>query len=257
MSSDERAVSEVVGFVLVFTLVIGTVTIVYAGGFSGLDATRDAERVNNAERAFDVMANNFEQLASGDAPNRATEIKLSEASLSTTSNRLTTINASGIDSAAGANPVAIRYDSGTGSQIVYELGAVIRVDDGNAVMIREPDFLFADDRIVVRYISTRGSGQGIGGSTTTLVRGEKQSSRLLANENGAGAENVKIEMRTHPDRAPVWEAYFEREIESATGTAGPYCSTASIDATTDRVTCDGFDVGTLAISRVRITVDLT
>jgi hypothetical protein len=255
MRSDGRAVSEVVGFVLVFTLVIGTVTIVYAGGFGGLDATRDAERVNNAERAFDVMANNFEQLASGDAPNRATEIKLSEASLSTTSNRLTTINASEIDTAAGANPVAIRYDSGDGSQIVYELGAVIRIDDGNAVMIREPDFLFADDRIVVRYISTRGSGQGVGGSTTVLVRGEKQSSQLLASEQDV--TDVKIEMRTHPDRSAVWEAYFEGKIESATGTTGPYCSTASVDATTDRVTCDGFDIGTLAISRVRVTVNLT
>lgn len=253
MRSD-RAVSEVVGFVLVFTLVIGTVTIVYAGGFGGLDATRDAERVNNAERAFDVMANNFEQLASGDAPNRATEIKLSEASLSTTSNRLTTINASGLDSAAGANPVAIQYRSGDGSQLVYELGAVIRVDDGNAVMIREPDFLFADDRVVVRYISTRGSGQGVGGSRTTLVRGEKQSSRLLATQSPGS--NVTIRMRTHPDRSSIWESYFEREIEAATGSSID-CETTSIDASTDQVLCYGFDVDSLSVSRVRVDVELS
>ncbi|MCY4730168.1 hypothetical protein KY092_06320 [Natronomonas gomsonensis] len=255
MRSDGRAVSEVVGFVLVFTLVIGTVTIVYAGGFGGLDATRDAERVNNAERAFDVMANNFEQLASGDAPNRATEIKLSEASLSTTSNRLTTINASGIDTAAGANPVAIRYDSGDGSQIVYELGAVIRIDDGNAVMIREPDFLFADNRTVVRYISARGSGQGTGGSTTVLVRAEKQSTALLATQSPAA--NVTIRMQTHPERAAVWEAYFEREIEDTTGTSNDYCDTTSVDVTTDRVVCYGFTVDSLSVSRVRVDVELT
>ena len=80
--TDTRGVSEIVGFILVFSLVLGTITLVYASGLSGLDDTRDAERITNAERAFDVLANNFQQMGRGEAPNRATEIKLAEAQLS-------------------------------------------------------------------------------------------------------------------------------------------------------------------------------
>ena len=107
MIRNHRAVSEIIGFVLVFSLILGTITIVYVGGLSGLDDARNAERVNNAERAFDVMANNFQQMGRGDAPNRATEIKLADAQLTTTPNRAVNVNRTGLDSAVGGSPVTI------------------------------------------------------------------------------------------------------------------------------------------------------
>ena len=161
MIRNHRAASEIIGFVLVFSLILGTITIVYIGGLSGLDDARNAERVNNAERAFDVMANNFQQMGRGDAPNRATEIKLADAQLSTSGNRQVSIKSSGMSTAAAASPVTIRYDAPGDTRIVYENGAVIRVDDGAAIMRREPDFLFSDGKAVVRFIELRGSNQGV------------------------------------------------------------------------------------------------
>lgn len=252
---DDRGVSEVIGFVLVFSLVLGTISLVYVGGLSGLDDARNAERINNAERAFDVMANNFQQMGRGDAPNRATEIKLADAQLTTSGNRRVSINSSNMSEPAAANPVAIKYDAPGETSLVYENGAVIRVDDGSAIMRREPDWLFTDNRAVVRFISVRGSDQGVGGSASTvLVRAEVLTSQVLVN-NGS-SKNVTIRLRTHPDRADVWEEYLTNEIETATGSP-PDCTQNSLTDDTTEVTCYGFDLEELAVSSVRIRVTLT
>ncbi len=253
---DDRAVNEVIGFVLVFSLVLTTVSLVYGAGFAGLESARDVERVNNAERAFDVLANNFQQMGRGEAPNRATEIKLADAQLTTTAGREMTINATGMN-ATGAESVAIRYDAPGDTSIVYEHGAVIRTDGDGAVMRREPDFIFEDGNVVVRFIEPRGSNQGVGGSTSTvLVRAERLKSDVLANRDTTS--NVTVRLETRPDRAGVWEEYLNESLAAATG-GSPTCSRSTIDSDTTEVVCfdDTADVDRLAVSRVRIRVTLT
>ena len=256
--ADTRGVSEVVGFILVFSLVLGTITLVYASGISGLDNTRDAERITNAERAFDVLANNFQQMGRGEAPNRATEMKLAEAQLSTSTGREVNISADGVDPAV-AQPVTIRYNPGTDTSIVYENGAVIRVDDGNAVMLEEPDFLFDDGDVVVRYIEPQGSGQSIGGtSTTVLVRAERTSSDVLVNRESS--TGIEIKMQTHEDRAGVWEEYYEEQIAAADSSWSGDCDDrdSSVGGSdTTQIKCDSFGADKLAVSKVQIEVELT
>jgi hypothetical protein len=256
--TDTRAVSEVVGYILVFSLVLGTITLVYAAGLSGLNDTRDAERITNAERAFDVLANNFQQMGRGEAPNRATEIKLAEAQLSTSTKREVSISADGVDPAV-ANSSTIRYNPGTDTSIVYENGAVIRVDDGNAVMLSEPDFLFDGGNVVVRYIEPRGSGQSIGGtSTTVLVRAERTSSDVLVNRESS--TGIEIKMQTHPERAQVWQDYYNESIKLARtdSDAAGFCTTSNVGGSdTIQIECKPFNADKLAVSKVQIEVELT
>ena len=209
---NDRAVSEVVGFILVFSIVLATITIVYVGGFSGLTETRDAEQMNNAERAFDVFANNVDEMARNQAPTRATEIKLSDARLSTTSHKSVSTNATWFDGPHTAGPVGLVYDAGTDTQIVYEHGAVIRVDPGGAVMLREPDFIFDERYVVIRYIETRGADQTVQGSTTVLVRSERTDVRLLASESTPVSNNVTFRIETDEERAEIWKQYLDSEI---------------------------------------------
>ena len=256
--TDTRGVSEIVGFILVFSLVVGTISLVYASGISGLDDTRDAERITNAERAFDVLANNFQQMGRGEAPNRATEIKLAEAQLSTSTGREVKISADGVDPAV-ARPVTIRYNPGTDTSIVYENGAVIRVDNGNAVMLSEPDFLFDGGNVVVRYIEPQGSSQSIGGtSTAVLVRAERTSSDVLVNRESS--TGIEIKMQTHEDRAGVWEEYYEEQIAAADSSWSGDCDDrdSSVGGSdTTQIKCDSFGADKLAVSKVQIEVELT
>jgi len=240
--------------VLVFSLVIGSISIVYVGGLDGLDDARNAERINNAERAFDVLANNFQQMGRGDAPNRATEIKLADAQLTTSTNREVSVNASGLDTAKGGNPVTIRFDASGETRLVYEHGAVIREDESGAIMRREPDWLFLEDRIVIRLLELRGADQGVGGtSSTAVVRAETRTRQVLINRGSSSDVNVTV--RTHPDRTAVWEEYLSANIKDTTGSVS--CTTSSISSNTDEVHCEGGGVDELAVSKVKIDVTLT
>lgn len=250
---DSRGVSEVIGFVLVFSLVLGTISMVYVGGFSALTDTRDGERVNNAERAFDVLADNFQQLGRGEAPRRATEIKLSDAQLTLDQRYDIEVNVSGNATIASVRPMT--YHSGAGTTIVYEHGAIIRVDEGGgAVMLREPDYLISDERTVIRHIETRGGRQSIGGTVTVLIRGDRVSRSLQFPVDGdpdVSSSDVNVTMETAPGRSGVWKEYFESTGQMA----------CEIDELPDQgvreiVDCE-LTTDSLTVSRTQVDVEIT
>ena len=72
-AADGRGVSEVISFVLVFSLIAATVALVYVSGIGGLESTRSSQRVTNAERAFDVLHDNIANIHRRCTPSRATE----------------------------------------------------------------------------------------------------------------------------------------------------------------------------------------
>ncbi|MFC7226285.1 hypothetical protein N0B31_02635 [Salinirubellus salinus] len=209
--------SQVVSFVLVFSLVATTVGVVSVVGFDGLSDRRDAERVDNAERAFDVLADNVEDVYRDGAPSRATEIKLDDAALETGS--ATTVKVDFPDDSLGPFDTSLRpivfEPQGRNSSIVYEAGAVIRVDDGNAVMLREPPLRFDEDRSTASLVVTGGEG-AVGGSTTVLVRTDETTTAVLhpAGTETAATPNSRFvfQLETAPERAPAWETFLEAEF---------------------------------------------
>lgn len=246
-----RAVSEVVGFVLVFTLVIGTISFVYTTGFAGLTDTRDVEQVNNAERAFDVLANGFETIARDEAPNRATEIQLAGAQLSTGAyHNVSVHNATTGDPLATVNRSRpIIYEAPGGSKIVYEHGAVIRESPGgDAIVKRGPNFIIGENRTVIRYIQidTRGGDRlGVGGETTVLLRSTGTVSELELREQNAGS--VTVRLRTSPTRAPAWRSYLEAEIPD----------TGNCQVEDDEFVACEFDTDSLSVARTKIRIDFS
>lgn len=212
-----RGVSDVIGFVLIVSIVLTTVGAVYVTGFSGLEDARQAEAANNVERAFDVFDDNMADIYRSGAPNRATEFKLSDSQIGVGSTS-TTIEVeitgnSNDEGAVDVNPVTYTMQDGD-TRYVYELGAVFRENRDGAVMIEEPPFLFEQDRTVLQYVVTRSqTSQSRAGSTTVLVRGER-TSRVVKQTPRVGVDGYGAELTvtTTPKRAPAWERYLESEI---------------------------------------------
>lgn len=254
-TGDSRGVSEVIGFVLVFSLVLGTISMVYVGGFSALTDTRDGERVNNAERAMDVLADNFQQLGRGEAPRRATEIKLSDAQLTVDQRYGIEVNVSGSPSITSSRPVT--YHSGTGTRISYEHGAIIRVDDaGGAVMLREPDYQFSEERTVIRHIELRGGGQNLGGTQTVLVRADLSMRSIQYPATGGDSdvtgETMNVTLQTAPERTGPWLRYLESR-PSLTD-----CTERDVtDIETHREIECTLTTDSLAVARAQVDVELT
>ena len=211
MIDDERAVSEVLGYVLVIGLVTVTVAVVMTVGISGLEASQQSERTNNVERAFDVMAHNFETSFKRGAPSRATEIRLAggEISYGDTVTINVTQNGEVIENRT-IETVPIVYDDQSGTRIVYEGGALIREDEDRSVMLRPPYFILDEEDVVITGVRTRPRG-----GTVTLVEGPGtvllNSEGLPASTAQGSAADGPINVTVESPRAMAWERYFERQ----------------------------------------------
>ena len=255
----DRAVSETLGFVLVFALITSTVGVVYVSGIGGLTDARNAEQVNNAERAFDVLADNMADIHQRNAPSRATEIKLADAQLGYDEHTELSVEVLSSGNTDRVKIAPIVYTDDSGSEIVYEAGAVVRTDpNGGAVMKREPKMVFrvddGGDRVaIIPFIQTRtGDTGGIGGSTTVLVRGKHAISEVLTARTSGGPYTVTFTLDTTSSRALVWKRYLEAEMDESTWNLD--CDLVGTDD--DTVECS-FTVDRLHVTATRIDVTIT
>jgi len=216
--ADHRGVSEALGFILVLSIIISTTGIVYVTGFEDLQGARDFEQANNAQRAFDVLRTNVNDIVERGAPSRGTEVKLSDASLYMDDPVTVTVtvaesgNANNNDSVTGTvHPIVYETDN---DAIVYSNGAIFRESDGGAAMVAEPHFVVEDDRVLVPVIRTnpRGGSQSLAGDGTVLVR-------TLSNDDGGipalvdnpDVDEFNVSVTVETSRTGAWEDYMLEE----------------------------------------------
>lgn len=258
----DRGVSEVIGFVLIFSLITLSVGTVYVVGFGGLQDARDAEQLTNVERAFDVLADNIDDIVVNDAPNRATEFRLYEADItvgeptrftvkineSETTNATYSVNSYPIVYDGQASPTTIRYIN----------GAVIRQDRNGQRFIDEPSFVFRTDdgnkSAVLPLIQTRSQGdQTIGGTGTVLVRANRVLGESPGTHTRDGVDyDVNITVETTERRAPLWKDVLNRELDAAYDSDPSPCSIRGGGT----VVCNGFTVQRIYITTTRIDVSI-
>lgn len=210
MKSD-RAVSEVLGYVLVIGLITTMIAVVMVLGVGGLENSQEAEQINNMERAFDVLDHNVDSLVEGEAPSRATELRLVDDSI--TYGETVVINVTVGDEPIDEVEIAtepIVYDADRGTQIVYESGSVMRSEpSGSATMLSGPPLVLAEDRVFVHGIRTRplsGSMETIDDSGTALVRKERLSPDV---GKATIPTDETITITVSSPRAIAWDRYFE------------------------------------------------
>lgn len=270
---NERAVSEVLGFILIASVILSSLSIVYVFGLSGLEDVRDEERIDNGERAFTILADNMADINRRGAPSRATEIKLAGAELAYGESTSLTVEVTNVGSPVPQYSVStqpIVYSADSGSQLVYENGAIIRQeDDGGAVLKRAPSGAFHDGIVqtaVIPYVETRDSGSAsLGGSTTALIRSElivrevlgshlNDSESPTTDPDGDGTPEFAVTYRveTTDTRASVWRDHLNDRIPSSFEATSPACQLSA----SDTVECQ-IAVERLYVSASRVDVTLS
>jgi hypothetical protein len=209
-TGTDRAVSEVLGYSLIFSIILVSVGIVSVSGVGALQDARDAEQVKNAEQAFDVLHDNMEDIYLEGAPSRATEISLGESSLDLGDN--VTIEIGRYDGSDWTNtsyqtrPLVQRLSDDR--RLVYVAGAIFRTNRQSSVVVDGPP------------VFTRGSGlhytlpalqsasvRSLGGGTV-LFRGEVSDRTVLASDSG-GNTYTKFAITVTSPRADLWNQYLE------------------------------------------------
>lgn len=227
----DRAQTETLGFVLVFALITASIGLVYASGFTGLNEVREFESVNNAERAFEVFADNIEDISHRNAPSRSTEIKLAGAELRIAEPIQIEVNDtdSGFNASYDIRPVI--YDPDTGTELVYVQGSVIRVQGEGGVVVKEGTFIINQNRTVIPIIQTRLSGNaGVSGSRTVLIRADHSQTRLVEANDGISST---LWLNITSPRAAIWEDHLSTNYPVDSCTLAGDTVSCSID--TDRV----------------------
>ncbi|MEF8856596.1 MAG: hypothetical protein V5A16_04155 [Haloplanus sp.] len=259
MTDADRAVSDVLSFVLVFSLITASVGVVTVVGLGGLQDARDAERIDNGERAFEVLADNHRDIVRGGAPSRATEVKLAETTLTLTepSDSNVTLSGGSVVGTTASRPVTFGMSgdaTNLSSGVVYELGAVFRVDRGGSVMRRAPPFQFGENRTVIHYValeSQTGQAQRRSGSTTVLLRSVRGTTAVISRTEPSNEVTIAVE--TDPRRAEAWKRYFETQLEGMAATPGSACD--PLDGS-GIVTCS-FETDDLRVMRTTIRVRIS
>jgi hypothetical protein len=247
---SDRAVSETISFVLVFGLVVASVGTVYAIGVSDLEATRDAERVENAQRAFDVLADNVADLREG-APSRGTEVKLAESTLRSTDDARLNVT---VDPGGGATPVSweaplspLVYDVEAGGEVRLSNGAVVRDSGaGGASVIRGPPLVVDDDRVHITMLKAEHVGSvAVGGDRTVRIRTAAGRPRLFYDNDSVTHDTVYVNLTTpYPD---AWGRHYE-----SVGFACTELAAATPD-TPGEVSCRVDDVDRVTVVWMRVT----
>ena len=213
--SADRGVSETVGFVLVFALITSAIAVTFTVGLGGLEDAQLAERDNNVERAFDVLHDNFNDLSRDGVPSRATELRLGGGELVYDGDSEFRFGGPGISEGFSQGGSLTYYGAG-GTRIVYENGAVFRMNGDNGVMIKEPDLLVGDT-IVYSLYGLQGPAEPVSGDRTVLVVGERTDRDVPVDNRTAGAN---VTLTVNSTQASVWQRYYDGLNGVTTNTSG-------------------------------------
>lgn len=208
--SDTRAASEVMGYILIFSLIFTTVGIVSLAGLPTLDSARESQQLQNAERAFDVLNSNMIEVYERGAPSRATELSADDGTVETKEAVTFNVTAEHPDgytnsTVAEINPIVF---TGFGkTEFVYEAGAVIRHESSGGIMLRDPPFRIGEERIFTPLVATNSGGvQSTGGGTVLVRAASERRSVEIAQESTQ--LNITV---SNSDYQDVWQTYFEEE----------------------------------------------
>lgn len=238
-----RGVSDLVGFAIVFGIVVLSISLVYTFGVGALTDVQEGEAMDNAERGFDIFADNLDDIQLDGAPGRSTELDFAEGVLSVNGQVSMTVRDpdNNLTVVLVATPVSYTND---GRGFHYASGAVVRTFDTSVVMTREPAFRFSEERVVISFVETRlvGDTSSIGGGFVRVSARRVGVPSVRAIELGDVTFNVSV---TSP-RHEAWEAYFEQQG----------CQSVNPDPANDTVTC-AYETDELYVRQTLVDVRLS
>ncbi|MFB6297540.1 MAG: hypothetical protein ABEH56_03370 [Salinirussus sp.] len=223
-----RGVSDTLGYVLTFSVVLASVLGVATVGFDQLDEIQQSEQIANAERAFRLLERDLDQLQQSQAESRRGELDLRSGRLrfvaASSDGSAIEYHVNGTDVSGNVGLAALEYEVEE-TTVAYESGAVFYIDsDSNEVLEDGPELYCRHrggepGRAIVSTVSLENQGTVTGfGSGIVGITGTVNRTRLLFPKNRTGADSVDeatgVTVEISSAYAEAWEQYF---VEETTG----------------------------------------
>lgn len=196
--SDERAVSEVLSFVLVFGLVLGAVGVLSVAGLGVVDDHREAEQLRGAERGMTTLAAELDELARyGGLERRVAAVALGDGELTVADGG--TEVAVAVDGDPVGEPIRLgelAYRSAAGT-VAYDGGAVIRADEQGSRLRTRPTVACRGGTATVSLVRVQAGDRTVrtGGRTTVTARVADRSSETHKIEENVAVSTLETDYR--------------------------------------------------------------
>jgi len=212
--SRDRAISDIVGFVLTVGIILIGVGIVATVGVDQIAGFQGTQNIENAERAMTVLDGNLDELQESRATVLTSQLAVHNARLATNDATGGTSNLS-IDVLGDGNPstdypmrtISYRTDD---TRVVYEGGAVVLDNaEGEPISLRDSSFVCTDDRAIVSFVTVAAddAGQGYGGATATITTGLNET-RIhypdVRSGSGSLSSSDGVAVTVDSNQTPAW-----------------------------------------------------
>ncbi|WP_459193389.1 DUF7289 family protein [Halosimplex sp. J119] len=233
LHDDERAVRNLVGFTLTFSIIVVSVGLVATMGYPQFDDLSQQQRLDNAEAGMEQVASSFEQLQEQRANVRTNELSLSGGSLAVVDGPTVTVEAENTDFDREFDVGGLQYES-DGTTITYENGAVFRTySQDNIAIVEESPMTCTEDRAVVSVVRVVSESTDKISGDYVSVTGTAETRALRFPKNRTGEDSIEeaeeLFVTVDSSRSNAWDRHFEK---TGNWTADP---------TSDAYRCDGID----------------
>lgn len=223
---DEWAVSETVGFIIIFGIVMAGIGLVTLYGYPALLNQQAAANIGNMEKSLIVLQTDINALAFKNVPYQETTIQVADGTLILVNSDAAYDKRFSIDNETDTiisnfKPGELRYISSTENvNVGLQNGAIVKWQVGGSTMLAKPrwylDSSTSTKTLVVNLIQINSDSpfslSGIG----TVAMEIKESSSPIVHDY-TPAQDITITYSDTGDYLTAWRNYF-REFEPSAGT---------------------------------------
>jgi len=211
--STDRGISDLIGFVLMFSIIAGSVSVIYLVGFDTLEDFSDSEDLETADRAMRGVAESFEDIHRQSAPERSIDVGVGGANLDLLDSSLQIeVNGSSgskLERIVTTNTLVIKQD-GAQQAVAYESGALFRTGGGGSIIRHRPVFQCGDDAAILSVVRLRGS-VSVSVDDPVRVTGRRTETSRLHPQPGATPRATNITLDVTDSRySEAWIGYLDR-----------------------------------------------
>jgi len=210
--NHEDAVSEAIGFIIIFGIVLTGIALITLYGYPMLMQQQSNADVRNMEQTMVVLQNDIKSLCFKNVPYKETSLQVSGGSLAVVNTSGTTqrfdITRSG--NLLSFPPGMLIYDSDNqDATIALENGAVIRAQFSGSSMLAEPRWYIDDasDTLVINLVALNATGM-MARSGMGEVRLKLNGTETLMDDKTPGDVTVVYSPDTTSNFSKAWENYL-------------------------------------------------
>lgn len=206
ISRNNNAVSETLGYILLFGIVTLSMGIIYVVGYPVLQSNIDANVFESSEQSFIVLQSNMKRVSFDQAPVKNLKIKLQGSELAV-DDHSSSIEINYDGNSHTYNAGEIRFSKGKKS-IIYEMGGVIKsYSPTSTLMVSKPPVYTStignDSVTTIGVVSLNGNAWLSGRGITTVTMQHNTSIMNMTSSD----TNVTVVINSL--NAPAWKIYLE------------------------------------------------